>query len=133
MKLIKRLYEETSWKVVTAGLYVAAVLSPAAAFAQLRGPFEDQRTQPEGTPEKLLGSDGVFETVANILLLVTGAVAVIMLIIGGFRYVVSGGDSNAVQGAKDTILYAIIGIVVAFLAFAAINFVTEQLTEQSGV
>jgi hypothetical protein len=56
-----------------------------------------------------------------------------MLIIGGFRYVVSGGDSTAVQGAKNTILYALVGIVVAFLAFAAVNFITEQLTEQTGV
>ena len=69
----------------------------------------------------------IFKTVANILLFVVGAVAVIMLIIGGLRYVTSNGDQNAVTGAKNTIMYAIIGIVVAFLAFAAVNFVTSQL------
>ena len=51
----------------------------------------------------------------------------IPLIIGGIRYVVSGGDQGAVTSAKNTILYAIIGIVIAFLAFAAVRFVTDQL------
>ncbi len=69
----------------------------------------------------------IFKTVANILLFVVGAVAVIMLIIGGLRYVTSNGDQNAVTGAKNTIMYALIGVVVAFLAFAAVNFVTSQL------
>ncbi len=87
--------------------------------------------RPEGVPTELLGENGAFEVIANIMLLLVGAVAVIMLIIGGFRYVVSGGDSTAVEGAKNTILYAIIGIVVAFLAFAAINFLTEQLAQNA--
>lgn len=69
----------------------------------------------------------VFKVVVNILLFIVGAVAVIMLVIGGLRYVTSNGDQNAVSGAKNTILYAIIGIVVAFLAFAAVNFVVAQL------
>ncbi len=79
------------------------------------------------------GSDlnNVFKTVANIMLFLVGAVAVIMLIIGGLRYVTSNGDSTAITGAKNTILYAIIGIVVAFLAFAAVNFVTDQLANSN--
>jgi hypothetical protein len=85
--------------------------------------------RPDGVPTELLGENGGFEAIANIMLLLIGAVAVIMLLIGGIRYVISGGDSNAVQGAKNTILYAIIGIVVAFLAFAAINFLTQQLMQ----
>ena len=69
----------------------------------------------------------VFATVANILLFLIGAVAVVMLIVGGFRYVVSAGDSNAIESAKNTILYAIIGIVVAFLAWAAVDFLVDRL------
>lgn len=71
----------------------------------------------------------IFATVANVILFLVGAVAVIMLIIGGFRYVTSNGDANAISGAKNTILYAIIGIVVAFLAYAAVNFVVTSLTK----
>jgi len=77
----------------------------------------------------LFGDGSIFERVANTLLFLVGAISVIMLIIGGIRYVVSAGDQNAVTGAKNTILYAIVGIVIAFLAFAAVNFVTTQLSE----
>lgn len=77
----------------------------------------------EGQSESLTGETGVFRTVTNILLFIIGAVAVIMLVIGGIRYTISGGDQNQVTAAKNTILYAIIGIVVAILAYAAVNFV----------
>lgn len=65
--------------------------------------------------------------IINVLIGVVGIAAVIMLIIGGFRYVFSQGDEKGVKGAKDTILYAIIGIVVAVLAFAIVNFVLGGL------
>ncbi len=81
----------------------------------------------EGVASDLFGEAGIFSTIVNILLFIVGAIAVIMLIIGGIRYVVSGGDQSAVTAAKNTILYAIVGIIVAFLAYAAVGFVTEQL------
>lgn len=74
------------------------------------------------------GSDqGIFKTIVNILLFLVGAVAVIMLIFGGIRYVTSGGKQEDVTAAKNTIMYAIIGIVVAILAFAVVNFVIGGL------
>jgi multisubunit Na+/H+ antiporter MnhB subunit len=84
--------------------------------------------KPTNAPSQLFGPNSIFVTVTNIMLFIIGAIAVIMLIVGGIRYVVSSGDQNAVTGAKNTILYAIIGIVVAFLAYAAVNFVSSQLT-----
>jgi hypothetical protein len=66
-------------------------------------------------------------TIINILLGLIGVVAVIMLIYGGFRYVLSAGNEKATSAAKDTILFAIIGIVVAVLAFAIVNFVIGSL------
>ncbi len=80
-------------------------------------------------PDDLFGADGIFRTITNVLLFIIGAISVIMLIIGGIRYTVSGGDSNAVTGAKNTILYAVVGIVVALLAFAVVNFVLVQFAE----
>lgn len=74
----------------------------------------------------LFGSNGIFKTITNVLLFVIGAISVIMLIIGGIRYVVSGGDSGAVTSAKNTILYAVVGIVVAILAYALVNFVISS-------
>ncbi len=66
------------------------------------------------------------KTITNTMLFVIGVVAVIMLIVGGFRYIFSGGSSQNTQAAKDTILYAVIGIVVALLAYAIVNFVLGQ-------
>ena len=61
------------------------------------------------------------------ILYIVGIIAVIMLIIGGIKYVVSGGDAKKVTDAKNTVLYAIIGLVVCFLAFAIVNFVIASL------
>ena len=74
-------------------------------------------------PTSLFSEGGVFQTVTNVLLFVIAAVSVVMLIIGGIRYTVSMGDQSAVTSAKNTILYSIVGLLVAILAFAAINFV----------
>lgn len=74
-------------------------------------------------PEDLFGPGGIFQAITNVLLFIIGAVSVIMLIMGGIRYTISQGDSAAITSAKNTILYAIVGIVVALLAYAAVNFV----------
>jgi uncharacterized membrane protein len=65
-------------------------------------------------------------TVINTLLMVLGIIAVIMIVVGGIRYTTSGGDSSGTKGAKDTIMYAIIGLVVAILAYTIVNFVLGQ-------
>ncbi|NCU33833.1 hypothetical protein EOM27_00695 [Candidatus Saccharibacteria bacterium] len=75
-------------------------------------------------PENLFNGDGsVFQTVTNVMLFLIGAISVVMLIYGGIRYTISQGDSTAVTNAKNTIMYAVIGIVIAILAFAIVNFV----------
>ncbi len=85
--------------------------------------------QSSDQPSSLFGEGGIFETVSKVLLFVIGAVSVIMLIIGGIRYTISQGDSSAVTSAKNTILYSIIGLVVAILAYAAVDFVVKSLVE----
>lgn len=80
----------------------------------------------------LFGSTGIFSTITNVLLFVLGAISVIMIIIGGLRYVISGGDQAAVSAAKNTILYAVVGIIVAILAYAVVNFVIGSFTGGSG-
>ena len=84
--------------------------------------------QGEGTPTQLFGDGSIFTIIVNVLLFIIGAISVIMLIIGGIRYTVSAGDGNSVTAAKNTILYAIIGLVVAFLAFAVVNWVLGAIT-----
>lgn len=75
----------------------------------------------------LFGDGSIFQSVADVLIFVVGAASVIMVIIGGLKYVLSGGDSAGVKGAKDTILYAIIGIIVAALAYALVHFVITAI------
>lgn len=68
----------------------------------------------------------VFKNVVNILLFIVGAVAVVVIIIAGIRYVTSAGNATAVSAAKNTLMYAIIGLIVAFLAYAIVNWVYTQ-------
>ena len=76
---------------------------------------------------KSLGS--ILTTVTNILLFLMGAISVIMIIVGGIRYATSQGDQTQMQSAKNTILYSIVGIVVAILAYAAVNFVISSFVK----
>lgn len=71
----------------------------------------------------------IIRTVINILSIIVGAVSVIMIIIGGFRYVVSAGDSNAISGAKNTILYAVVGLAIVLFAQVIVAFVFTQATK----
>ena len=83
-------------------------------------------------PDKLEGQEGIFKKVTDVLLFLAGAVAVIVLIIGGIRYVISSGDSGQVQSAKNTILYAVIGLIVVIMAYAIVNFVINQFQGNGG-
>lgn len=83
--------------------------------------------QPDNVPTELDGDSGIFKTVVNILLFIIGLISVIMLIWGGIRYTTSGGNANSVTAAKNTIMYAIIGLVVAIFAYAIVNWVVGEL------
>lgn len=72
--------------------------------------------------------EGVLKTVLNLLSAIVGIVAVIMMIIGGFKYVTSNGDANSISSAKNTIMYAIVGIVIAALAQVIVRFVLKKAT-----
>ncbi len=74
--------------------------------------------------------DEIVSQVINILSLAVGVVAVIMIIVGGFRYITSGGDSGNVTGAKNTILYAVVGLVVVALAQVIVRFVVDKATQK---
>lgn len=85
----------------------------------------------DGMPADLIGADGVINKFTNIALYVIGFIAVAMLIWGGLRYIISGGDSKKVTDAKNTILYALLGLVIAFFAYAIVNFVLNAIGANS--
>lgn len=63
------------------------------------------------------------QTIINVVLGVLGIVTVAVIIIGGFNYITSSGDPAKVAKAKNTILYGVIGLIIALLAYAIVNFV----------
>lgn len=105
--------------------FFALTIAPAVSAVTLREGAEAARC--DGCPADLFGNNGIFKRITNMIVYMVGVIAVIMLIIGGIKYVVSGGDSKKVTDAKNTILYAIIGLVIAFLAYAIVNFVISAL------
>jgi lysylphosphatidylglycerol synthetase-like protein (DUF2156 family) len=74
-------------------------------------------------------ANNLVSTIINIISVIVGIVAVIMIIYAGFRYVTSGGKDDSVKGAKNTILYAVIGLVVVALAQIIVHFVLSKTSQ----
>lgn len=70
--------------------------------------------------------------IINILSIIVGVVAVVMIIVGGLRYITSGGDSSKVGTAKTTIIYAIVGLVIVALAQLVVHFVLNESSKIAG-
>jgi len=95
---------------------------PGASFDVAAGKCVDSNgNSPEGLFE------GPFKAITNTLIFITGAISILMLVIGGLRYTVSGGDANAVSGAKNTIIYAIVGLIISIFAFSIVNFILGRI------
>lgn len=72
--------------------------------------------------------NNILKTVINLFSLVVGVVSVIMIIIGGLKYITSGGEASNISGAKNTIIYAIVGLVIVALAQFIVHFVLGKVT-----
>ena len=97
-----------------------------SASAQLNLESGINSAKGTGAPDNVMEDDGLIKKVVNLLLWAIGIVSVIMIIIGGIRYATSNGDSTQVTAAKNTIMYAVIGLVIAIFAYAIVNFVLFQ-------
>jgi len=75
----------------------------------------------------LLGPKGIITRVIQLIVILTTIISVIVIMIGGFKYIVSSGDPNAVNSAKNVILYAIIGLVISVFAQAIVSLVLTRL------
>jgi hypothetical protein len=75
------------------------------------------------------GVEGLIQTVINILLFIIGILSVIMIIFGGIKYTTSAGDKSKVDSAKNTIMYAVVGLVVSIVAFALVQWVFNSLVK----
>lgn len=117
----------------TAAVSVLSMLFAPVSFAFERS-MQDGADAARGIDQAtdLFGGGGIFTTITNVLLFVVGAISVIMIVIGGLRYVLSGGNSSNITTAKNTILYAIVGLIVSLLAYAMINFVITSFVPGTG-
>lgn len=120
--------------IIAAGIValMAAAVIAEPSFAQasqgLDGALNVARG--DGQPTQLFNGDGsIVGRVITLLLFVVGVLSIIMLIIGGLRFVLSGGNKEKTTAARNTILYAIIGLLVAFFSYAIINFVVQAISE----
>ena len=72
--------------------------------------------------------NGVIDTIINVLSVLVGVLAVIMVIIAGFKYVTSAEDSSKITSAKNTLVYAIVGLVIVALSQTIVKFVLGKVT-----
>ena len=114
-----------------------SLVSPVAAVDVFQGTCEPGNTSTLCTEagkastkadNGLFGVNGILNKAANFLLIIIGIAAVFMIMIGGIQYVLSSGDPQRVNQAKDMIIYALVGLVVALVAKGIVVFVINRVT-----
>jgi hypothetical protein len=126
-------------KLLTKIFLLALLLVPAAGFMapayaacgnssaaqQVSNGINETTTTP-GTACNDNGVQNAIKQAVQILSLIVGVAAIIVIILSGFKYITSGGDSAKVGNAKNTLIYALVGLVIAALAQVLVHFVLFQ-------
>jgi hypothetical protein len=122
---------------------VTALAVPVVSYAQgtAQGVKIDDSLRPENAPVFPLDTSTtssraavgniVLQLIAGSLIYAAGPVAVFMIAMGGFRYVISHGDQTQMEGAKKTIMWAIIGLVVIIVSYAIVTNII-RIAETTG-
>lgn len=116
-------------KKLLASLYTYALLAPAFAYGVTPGQIGESACKANpgavgcGSGSKIFGPGSIFENAIEVVIGITASISVLMVVVGGLRYVLSGGDSAGIRSAKDTILYALVGLVVSIFAFAIVRYI----------
>lgn len=126
---MKKLHTLVAGVLVLPALIAGVVMSTTAS-AQYTLDTGTKAAQGQGTAREISDPTTMVTNGVNVLLWAVGIISVVMLIWGGIRYATSAGDSNKVTAAKNTILYAVIGLVVAIFAYALVNFVIKTAIQQ---
>lgn len=116
--------------IMTCAVFGVSVLStaslPGSVSAQVSKGI-DTATTSEMQGKSIDGKDGLIKTVVNILLWAVGILSVIMIIFSGFRYITSSGDASKTKSAQSTLIYSVVGLIVAIMAWAIVNMVIKRL------
>lgn len=132
-KLKSLMLSLTAFGLFAAPLAVAVPVAAATDFnlqgsvcsgtqVSLTGSSSDCTSGTEGTDQV----NNAVKLGLNLFSAIVGIIAVVMIIVGGIKYITSGGDSGNITSAKNTIMYAVIGLVVVALAQIIVNFVLER-------
>ena len=116
--------------IMTCAVFGASVLSttslPGSASAQVSEGINTATTS-EMKGKSIDGDKGLIKTVVNVLLWAVGILSVIMIIFSGFRYITSAGDASKTKSAQSTLIYSVVGLIVAIMAYAIVNMVINRL------
>lgn len=118
--------------IVSAGVMAFALAPSASAFTLFGDACEGnsdatvcQDSRGGGNP--IYGPNGAIATVVNILSFIIGVAAIIVIIVAGIQYMLSTGDATKVNNAKNAILYAVVGLVIAVAARFIVTLVINRL------
>lgn len=118
-------------RIITSLALIVALLFPAVAVAAPVNVIDGSNDACKGNAA-ICGNTGtklfdIIKNVINTLLYAIGILTVILIIIGAMKYVLSAGDQAQVTSAKNTIQYAVIGLIIAGLSYAIVNFVIDRI------
>ena len=116
--------------IMTCAVFGASVLSTASLSGSVSAQVSkgiDTATTSEMKGKSIDGDKGLIKTVVNVLLWAVGVLSVIMIIFSGLRYITSAGDASKTKSAQSTLIYSVVGLIVAIMAYAIVNMVTNRL------
>ena len=116
--------------IMICAVFGASVLSTASLSGSVSAQVSkgiDTATTSEMKGKSIDGDKGLIKTVVNVLLWAVGVLSVIMIIFSGFRYITSSGDASKTKSAQSTLIYSVVGLIVAIMAWAIVNMVIKRL------
>ena len=119
-------------KILTAGILMIGLLgvfTPAVSAANGINICSEENQNSVYCQNKDKGEgqvNGIIKTIVEVLLMAVGAISIIMIVIGGILFALSSGDAQKAAKARNTVLYAVVGLAVSLFASAIVNFVFNR-------
>lgn len=120
--------------IMICAVFGLATLSTVSLSSNVSAQVSDgigAATTSEMEGRKIDGDSGLVKSVVNILLWVIGILSIIMIIFSGIRYVTSSGDASKTKAAQNTLIYSVVGLIVAIMAWAIVDLVVNKFASGS--
>ena len=123
---------------LSVSLFAVVMMTPTNIYAKEEAPAASESSgfkACEGNENSIIcqnrnkeeGLDNRAKNLINTGLMIVGIASVIVIIVSGVLYIISAGDAGKVKRAKDTLMYAVVGLVISLLAYAIVNFVVDNI------